>query len=379
MTSDEQVLRESFVNRDTSGAATTTVAPLLASATHLRSDSHRLVTRRSTLVTAFKFPTTREWVRHTGLLLLTLLTTTFSGVMLAIDQLPEPALAEPARWLDYFTHVPTYYILSVAGVVRYAFAHPEILAEGVIFSLSLLAILLAHEAGHYVACRRYGVAATLPFFLPAPPMFLAGTFGAFIKIKSPIPTRRALFDIGVAGPLAGFAVIIPVAVAAVLTTQPAPPLPPLEAGGEATSLIFFHEQPLFRLLYRALGVQVGNAEANPFFFAAWIGLLVTSLNLLPVGQLDGGHAVFAVLGPRAHKWIGRAAFVVMAASAILGWTIHHTPSGFLYALLLLVLLRLPHPQAEDETEPLGRSRLFVAAVTLAVFLLSFELFPISIS
>jgi membrane-associated protease RseP (regulator of RpoE activity) len=327
-------------------------------------------------------PTAREWARHAGLFLLTALACTFAGVMQAIpdDAQLEPNLHAPVHLLDYAFYVPAYYALTIAGVCRYAVAHPALLISGLTFAAALLSILLAHESGHYVACRRYGVDATLPFFLPAPPLFLAGTFGAFIKIKSPIPTRRALFDIGVAGPLAGFLVIIPVAVAAILTTHPAPPLAAdALASGTAGTVIYFNDPPLLRLFARALHSNITNAAPNPFYFAAWIGLLVTSLNLLPVGQLDGGHAVFSVLGARAHKWIGRAAFVSMALVATLGWLWHHAPGGFVYVILLFILLRLPHPRAVREEETIGRARLFIALLTLAVFLLSFEPFPLSIN
>ncbi|HYO98773.1 MAG TPA: site-2 protease family protein [Pyrinomonadaceae bacterium] len=320
-------------------------------------------------------PTMREWARHAALFLLTALTATLAGIMQATSaaNLPgiEPDLAAPTGFFGYFAYIPAYYFLSVRELLRQAFAHPELIAEGVTFAAALLSILLAHEAGHYIACRRYGVAATLPYFIPAPPLFLAGTFGAFIKIKSPLPTRRALFDIGVAGPLAGFVVIIPVAVAALLTSQPAPP-----PTGE---FITFNDPLLLRLFAQALGINLTNIAPNPFYFAAWIGLLVTSLNLLPVGQLDGGHGVFAVFGARTHKWVGRAAFVSMALLAVLGWHWHNSPGGFLYALLLFVMLRVPHPRAEDERQTLGRARIFVALATLAVFLLSFVLFPITIS
>ena len=325
-------------------------------------------------------PTAREWVRHAGLFLLTALACTFAGVMQALpnDAAVEPALAAPARLIDYASYVPAYYFLTVAGLCRYAAAHPSLLASGATFAAALLSILAAHESGHYVACRRYGVEATLPFFIPAPPLFLSGTFGAFIKIKSPIPSRRALFDIGVAGPLAGFLVIIPVAVAAILTTHPAPPSPDAAAAASG-ALIYFNDPPLLRLLARALGMNIANAAPNPFYFAAWIGLLVTSLNLLPVGQLDGGHAVFSVFGARAHGLIGRFAFAAMLALAVLGWRWHHAPGGFVYAVLLFVMLRLPHPRAAAEEASLGRARLAVAWLTLAVFVLCFEPFPLSIS
>jgi membrane-associated protease RseP (regulator of RpoE activity) len=325
-------------------------------------------------------PTAREWARHAALFLLTAVTATLAGIMQATvaANVPEfePDLAVPAGWPGYLVYIPAYYFLSVRELLRQALTHTELIAQGATFAAALLAILLAHEAGHYVACRRYGVCATLPFFIPAPPLFLAGTFGAFIKIESPIPTRRALFDIGVAGPLAGFVVIIPVAALAILTAQPAPPLAETAAAG---TLVTFNDPPLLRLFAHALGVHLANITPNPFYFAAWIGLLVTSLNLLPVGQLDGGHAVFAVFGRRAHAWVGRLGFAAMALVAVLGWSWHNSPGGFLYAILLFVMLRVPHPEATDEHTPLGRARALVALLTLAVFLLCFVPFPITIS
>jgi membrane-associated protease RseP (regulator of RpoE activity) len=318
-------------------------------------------------------PTAREWARHTALFLLTGLTMTWAGVtfMLPFGDV-EPALAAPSAPLDYLLYVPKYYVLALAAEASFALAHPHFIAEGLKFAAALLSILLAHESGHYVACRLYGVDATLPFFIPMPPPFMAGTLGAFIKIRSPIPSRRALFDIGVAGPLAGFLVIIPVACAALLTATPAPPLP-------SEGVIIFNDPLLLRLLAVPLGVS--NLEGlgpNPFYFAAWIGLLVTSLNLLPVGQLDGGHAVYSVLGRRVHKHAGRAAFLSMLVLAPLGWFWHGVPSGFLYVVLLFVMLRLPHPQPLDEAGPLGPARNAVALLTLLVFALSFVPFPLTI-
>jgi membrane-associated protease RseP (regulator of RpoE activity) len=315
-------------------------------------------------------PTAREWVRHTTLFLLTALTATLAGVMQASTDVPEPVIAQPAKLLDYISYLPEYYLLLTGGFIQQAIAHPYLLGQGVTFAAALLAILAAHESGHYIACRRYGVDATLPFFIPAPPLFLTGTFGAFIKIKSPIPSRRALFDIGLAGPLAGFVVAVPIAVAGILTLQPAPPVT-----GEA---ITFNDPLLFHLIGHAFGVQLSNAAPNPFYMAAWIGLLVTSLNLMPVSQLDGGHATYSIFGARAHKWLGRAAFVIVSTLAILGWLWHSSPSGFLYAVLLAVMLRVRHPQPEDD-RPLDRTRMIVALITLLVFALSFTPFPITIT
>jgi Peptidase family M50 len=317
-------------------------------------------------------PTAREWRRHTALFLLTLVTATIAGVLLVTPALPEPNLPAPAHWLGYILYVPDYYVRQVALLLEEALRHPALIRQGVTFACALLAILASHEAGHYVACRRYGVDATLPFFIPAPPLFMAGTFGAFIKIKSPIPTRRALFDIGVAGPLAGFVVALPIALAGILTLEPSPATSMLDGA------IILNDPPLFRLIAHGLGVNLANVQGGPLYFAAWIGLLVTSLNLMPVGQLDGGHATYAVFGIRAHKYLGQAAFTVVAALALLGWRWHGSPSGFLYTVLLAVMLRVRHPQPEDDT-PLDRSRMIVAFLTLLVFALSFTPFPITIT
>jgi len=322
-------------------------------------------------------PTTREWVRHAALFLLTALTAAIAGIIFAVEasapkDFQAPALAAPVMPLGYVLALPVYYLQYVGGAIAYAFAHPAFLAQGATFAGALLAILLAHESGHYVACRLYGVDATLPFFIPAPPPFPAGTFGAFIKIKSAIPSRRALFDIGVAGPLAGFLVTIPIAIAGVMLAQPHPmPLPP-------EGVIYFNDSLLMQLLAALFGVDLTNAAPNPLYFAAWIGLLVTSLNLLPVGQLDGGHATYSLFGAHMHRLLGRAVFATIAALAFIGLFWHGTPSGFIYALILFIMLRVRHPQADDEFTPLGRARTLVAALTLAIFLLSFVPFPVTI-
>jgi len=320
-------------------------------------------------------PTAREWTRHALLFFLTVVTTTIAGIMMAVansNQELEPGLPPPQTLPGYLIYVPEYYLKSVALIVGQAFIHPSLLAQGFIFSCALLAILTAHEFGHYIACRRYGVDVTLPFFIPAPPLFLAGTFGAFIKIKSPIPSRRALFDIGVAGPLAGFVVALPVAIIGLLAAHAQQPAP---GGGE----IILHDSLLMQIFARMLHVNLDAVALNPFSFAAWIGLLVTSLNLMPVGQLDGGHATYSVFGPKIHKQLGRIAFLTVSALALLGWFLHSSPSGFLYAVLLGVMLKVRHPQPANDYERLNRGRLIVAALTLLVFVLSFLPFPISIT
>jgi membrane-associated protease RseP (regulator of RpoE activity) len=313
---------------------------------------------------------TNKWRLHGGLFLLTVVTTTLAWMMPAVAEVApwEPPLANP---LDYLLYIPLAYFYSIATVFKYASLHPQLIAEGATFSASLLAILFSHEMGHYLACRYYKVHATLPYFIPAPPVFLAGTFGAFIKIRSPIPSRRALFDIGLAGPLAGFVVAIPLSVVGVLKVGP-----PVSAEGH---LLYFNDPLLFRFIAKLGGVPLDpNSPTNPYYMAAWIGLLVTSLNLMPVGQLDGGHGTFALFGAGAHRIIGRVAFVVMAILAVLGFWLHGSPSGFLYAVLLGIMMRIPHPQP-SMMEPLGTKRIVIAIVTLIVFILCFWPFPITIT
>lgn len=314
-------------------------------------------------------PTPKEWATHSLLFLITIITTTLAGIITAapIPEVPEPPLS---GIIDYLFYVPVYYLRTVFAFVAIAFTQPQILIDGIIFSVALLTILTAHELGHYVACRRYGVRATLPFFIPAPPLFLAGTFGAFIKIKSPIPSRRALFDIGLAGPLAGFVIAVPVAVMGIMQAEP--------SVSSSDYGIVFHDPLLFRLIAKMLGHPLDLHAPNPYYMAAWIGLLVTALNLMPVGQLDGGHGTFAVLGQRAHWIIGRVAFVTMAVLTVLGFLWYGSPSGFLYTVLLAVMLKVRHPQPV-EMAPLGWSRIAIAIITLIVFALCFWPFPITIS
>ena len=315
--------------------------------------------------------TAREWRVHGALFLTTVVTTTLAGMLLvAAPKLTayEPPLSGP---LGILLYIPLAFLHTMIEVIRIGFTTPEVFAKGVAFSASLLAILFSHEMGHYLACRYYKVDATLPYFIPAPPVGLAGTFGAFIKIRSPIPTRRALFDIGLAGPLAGFVVALPLSVVGVLMTGPPVP-PPAEA-------IFFNDPVLFRLIAWLFGVPLDpNSPTNPYYMAAWIGLLVTSLNLMPVGQLDGGHGTFALFGPRAHRLIARVAFVATAGLATLGFIWHNSPSGFLYTVLLAVMMRVPHP-SPAVMEPLGAKRIAIAVLTLVVFILCFWPFPITIT
>lgn len=314
-------------------------------------------------------PSAREWIKHSAFFLATFITTTFAGIVIAAEvEVPEPSVSGV---LGYVWYIPEFYSRVVAEYISQAIAHPGLLGSGLAFAAALLTILTAHEMGHYVACRYYGVRATLPFFIPAPPLFLAGTFGAFIKMKSPIPSRRALFDIGLAGPLAGFVALLPIAIGGLLVLQP-------ETHNNLGGAIVFNNPLLLQLIAKLTGANLIAGAPNPFYMAAWIGLLVTSLNLMPVGQLDGGHGTFSIFGQRAHKHIGRVTFAAVAVMSVLGFIWHGSPSGFLYTVLLGVMLRVRHP-APEQMEPLGTVRIVVGIVTLIVFALSFVPFPITIT
>jgi membrane-associated protease RseP (regulator of RpoE activity) len=322
-------------------------------------------------------PTARTWILHALLLLLTLVTATIAGVLFPFGTIDSMPAADPQTWPELFNFIatlPTRYLALIGDAVFRIVTDSRYLIDGLSFSLSLLFILISHEMGHYVACRIYGVDATLPFFIPTPPMIgPAGTFGAFIRIKSPLPSRRAVFDIGVAGPIAGFLALIPIAILGVVRMEPASPA----AIGIPGTLVF--TDPLFM---RLLGFVFGNDPTlglgNPFYFAAWVGLLVTALNLIPSGQLDGGHAIYAVLGKEVHFFTGRIAFVVMTALAIVGFVYYSSPSGFLVAVLLGIMARVRHPEPYDET-PLDGKRKLIAFLTLVIFVLCFTPFPIRIT
>lgn len=244
----------------------------------------------------------------------------------------------------------------------------ESLGSGLLYAFTIMVILTAHEMGHYVACRWYGVEATWPYFIPLP-FSPVGTLGAFIRMRSPIPDRRALFDIGIAGPLAGFIFIVPAAIVSHYFAGPS------AMTGPSDGMIYLQSPLLFRIFEWAFGLPE-TVELNPVMWAAWVGALMTSLNLLPVGQLDGGHVTWAIFGRRGHRLI-----MFVAWFGVIGLAIHSLLSGLwnwvVYAVLLTVLVRVGHPPVLDDREPLGASRLLVALIGLLVFILCFMPAPIS--
>ena len=234
---------------------------------------------------------------------------------------------------------------------------------GIPYSFSLLLILLCHEFGHYLTARHYRVDASLPYFLPMP-FTIVGTLGAFIRIRSPFPNRRALIDVGLAGPIAGFLVCLPLLAAGVASSRPGPMAP---------HGLQFGEPILFRLFASVFGPAVPAGEVlylSPMGLAAWFGLLVTAINLLPMGQLDGGHALYAVLRGRAVRF-SRTVHLLMFPLAL--WS----PTWLVWGLLCLLLgARRPHPPTLDDAAPLDRSRQLLAAAGVVTFLLCFTPEPI---
>jgi membrane-associated protease RseP (regulator of RpoE activity) len=321
-------------------------------------------------------PTRRTWIKHSALLLLTVVSTTIAGVLYPFGRLPL-LLPDPQTWTEFFDFVanlPSHYMVLLATTVIQLVTNTQVLIDGLSFSLSLLFILVSHEMGHYIACRLYRVDATLPYFIPTPPLIgPAGTFGAFIRIMSPMPSRRAVFDIGVAGPIAGFIALIPIALVGLYRMELMPP-----GQLSAPSGITFADPLFMQLAGMAIGKDPSVGVGNPFYFAAWVGLLVTALNLIPSGQLDGGHALYAALGKRFHFFAGRIAFVIMATLAILGMVFYNSPSGFLVAVLLGIMLRVPHPEPYDLT-PLDAKRKLIAVLTVVIFVLSFMPFLIRVN
>jgi membrane-associated protease RseP (regulator of RpoE activity) len=236
--------------------------------------------------------------------------------------------------------------------------HPRILALGIPFSFTLLAILLAHEMGHYVACKLYGIDVSYPYFIPAPT--LIGTFGAFIRIRSPITTGRALFDVGLAGPVAGIVLAVPAMAYAVATAKVVPHV-------DATAAIVFGLPPLERIFLALFHphMNVNWVLLPPVGRAAWVGLLATALNLLPAWQLDGGHIVYAL----TSKYHRKISFLVALALLAIGQL---SPLWYMWGGLLLILnWRFPHPPVMDRWEELNAPRRLWAVAALVIFLLCF--------
>jgi membrane-associated protease RseP (regulator of RpoE activity) len=265
-------------------------------------------------------------------------------------------------WTDVTTSLPPF---LTPGVVAGVWRDPELLRIGLSFSIPALFILLCHELGHYIACRIYGIPCTPPFFLPVPINF--GTFGAFIRIKAAIQSKRQLFDVGVAGPIAGFVALIPFLLYGIAHSRPVPG----STGTGAMDLLLPGHCLAIQLATRLFHgpLPAGTIlNLHPTALAAWLGLFATSLNLLPLGQLDGGHILYAAAG-RLQR---RLALPFWLALALLGfyW------QGWLLWCVIVLVIGLRHPPVHDENLPLDRKRQALAWVALAIFVLSFMPVPI---
>lgn len=286
------------------------------------------------------------WV-NLSLLAATIVSTTFAGAFL---------------WLAYVGHA--------------TLVPSDFLWGGIYFAAPLLAILGLHELAHFIVARHHHVEASLPYFLAVPPPYLIfGTFGAFISLREPIPSRKVLFDIGAAGPLAGFAVSIPVTIAGMFLSIHAPVLSPTNCGPTILGVNYGDLLIGLPVLWQGLAAFVPNASAiislHPLALAGWVGLLVTSINLLPAGQLDGGH-VFRSLFKDGSRYVSYAAvvflFLVGFLTLYLGW--------LLFGVLIL-LLGVRHPPPLNDVSPLGLRRYIIGILVVAVLIGGFVLVPIS--
>ncbi len=291
-------------------------------------------------------PPPQRWWLHILLLLATLFTTTLVGAHMHYN----------------FRHnLPFFDLESDLNIFSVGLRSLDTFRAGLPFSLTLLTILMAHELGHYLACIYYRVDATLPFFLPAPTP-VTGTLGAFIRIRSPIYSKRVLFDIGIAGPLAGFAFVIPALCAGLAFSKVIP-------GINHQGALQFGTPALQWLLERTIfsGVSGADIYLHPVARAAWVGMLATALNLLPVGQLDGGHIVYALLG-KSHKWITQGFLLLLVP---MGWLW----SGWWFWAAVLFFFARKHPPVYDQTE-IGAARVKLGILALIVFVLCFSIAPI---
>ena len=305
-----------------------------------------------------------------------------------VEPLPEPplqpAFTAPKKFQDRGWLHLTLLVLTIASTTLIGADHyagflsdflrrpvtlelPQLLLNGLWYSGTILVILGAHELGHYLACRYYQVDASLPFFIPMP-VVLTGTLGAFIKIREPIPSKRMLFDIGIAGPIAGFLFVVP-ALFMGIAMSPVVTVPKELAGYSLGEPLLF--QAATWLTWGTLP-EGYSLNMHPMAFAAWFGLLATSLNLFPIGQLDGGHISYAVLGRRSTAvTIGSICVAICLTYFSTSWLV------WTFLLVAMIFVMGPHhPRTIDEDVPLDRARLWLAGFAVVMFILCFTYNPI---
>ncbi len=231
----------------------------------------------------------------------------------------------------------------------------KIILMGLPFSFSIMLILLSHEMGHYLMARKYGIDATLPYFIPAPN--IVGTFGALIRIRGRIPSRKALFDVGAAGPITGFLVSIPFLFYGLMHSKLVEKIP---RGG-----LSIGEPLIFKMFYKLFfpGIPSDRLLIHPVGFAAWVGLFITSLNLIPVGQLDGGHISYAVFGRDSNK-LSLAVLLFLLYLSISKWWV------WLLWVAIILVIGVYHPEFQYE-DRLDVKRYILAVIVLIIFLVTF--------
>lgn len=296
-----------------------------------------------------------------------------------------------------------------SGTTRASSSWGNVILSGIPYSVALLGILLAHEMGHYLTSRYHGVPASLPYFIPLPPPFLAGTLGAIIRMRGVIRDRRVLFDIGIAGPLAGFVVAVPATLIGLHHSE-------VINVGSTVGGIELGDSLLFMALIKGVFGSLREDQTvllNPVAFAGWLGFFITSLNLLPMGQLDGGHVSYGIFGPR-HRAVSRTIFLALVFWGVHGAFAGNNPMAWLWAfgfsatvvcaalrrnaspvwrysaaflaiigivgsiatvwvvwVVLMCFLRLDHPPTRDVSVPLDPRRRILGWIALILFILTF--------
>ena len=233
--------------------------------------------------------------------------------------------------------------------------------EGIAFSIALLAIVGSHETAHFFATRKHGVKATLPYFIPAPT--LIGTFGAVINVKSAIPDKNALFDLGISGPLVGFFVTIPVLIVGILLSHVGP-MQNTTMQLSPSLLMYIPMTLAFPAVPNGYGIML-----SPVAFAAWVGTIITMLNLMPVAFLDGGHISRSIFNEKTHQYVSLAGIIV---TVLIGWYIMAILMAFMF------FMTKKHPGALDNVSKLSKSRKLLAVVIVAVFILCLSPYPFSL-
>jgi hypothetical protein len=295
-----------------------------------------------------------------------------------IEVIRRPRTGRSRIWINLLLLAGTVGTTSFAGALIWltfrgepALTIGDFLYGELYFGAPVMAILGLHELAHYVMARRRHLEASLPYFMPVPPPFILGTLGAFISIREPFPDKKALFDVGAAGPLAGFAASIPIALAGLFLSVHAPVVPATYCGVTVLGTSYGNlliGTPLFWWVF-SLFLPANLVNLHPLALAGWVGILVTAINLLPAGQLDGGHVFRALFGDRA-RFVSYAAVVLLFGLGLfyVGW---------LFFAILVLFLGLRHPPPLNDITPIGTGRYIVGGLVAAILVTGFVVIPLS--